>query len=108
MVRVLGERMAERARGVSLRGVELIVQGSRLVAGGLEAELTPRERSLLRALLDAEGVVVSKPRLAAAAWGSTVDDHAVEVAVGRLRRKLGPAAGALETTSRRGYRLVTA
>jgi DNA-binding response OmpR family regulator len=37
-----------------------------------------------------------------------VSEHAVEVAVNRLRVKLGPAAVALETTNRRGYRLAVA
>ncbi|MBW3646014.1 MAG: winged helix-turn-helix domain-containing protein, partial [Actinobacteria bacterium] len=41
-------------------------------------------------------------------WGDeSADPHAVEVAVGRLRRRLGPAAGGLETVPRRGYRLAT-
>ena len=49
--------------------------------------------------------MLSKERLAATAWDAPVDDHTVEVAVNRLRRKLGPAALALETTNRRGYRI---
>ena len=37
-----------------------------------------------------------------------VNARPVEVAVNRLRAKLGPAAAALETTNRRGYRLAVA
>jgi DNA-binding response OmpR family regulator len=37
-----------------------------------------------------------------------VNEHTVEVTVNRLRNKLGPAAVALETTNRRGYRLAVA
>ena len=47
-------------------------------------------------------------RVAAALSDLVLSEHAVEVAVNRLRTKLGPAAGALETTNRRGYRLAVA
>jgi DNA-binding winged helix-turn-helix (wHTH) protein len=33
------------------------------------------------------------------------DPHAVETAVGRLRRRLGTAGAAIKTVQRRGYRL---
>ena len=36
---------------------------------------------------------------------NTADDHAVEVTVGRLRRRLAPASEGIETVMRRGYRL---
>ena len=52
------------------------------------------------------GVVeLALERLAEVAWDGPVDGHTVEVAVNRLRRKLGPAAAALETANRRGYRI---
>ena len=39
------------------------------------------------------GAVVSRPALLAHVWGSaTADPHALETTVGRLRRRLGPAA----------------
>jgi uroporphyrinogen-III synthase len=41
-------------------------------------------------------------------WGTPdADEHTVEVTVARLRRRLGPAGKAVQTTTRRGYRLVT-
>jgi uroporphyrinogen-III synthase len=40
------------------------------------------------------------------AWlGEEADEHAVEVAVARLRRRLGTRGHLLETVFRRGYRL---
>jgi DNA-binding response OmpR family regulator len=72
---------------------------------GAEVRLTPRERRLLDAMLATGGAVVSKERLADTAWDAPVDAHTVEVAVNRLRRKLGPAAAVLETSNRRGYRI---
>ncbi len=105
MVRTLGEHLATRGRTLDLAGTTLRHQGARLEVDGVEARLTPRERKLLEVLLATDGAVLSKERLASSAWDTEVDGHTVEVAVNRLRRKLGPAALALETTARRGYRI---
>lgn len=105
MVRALGERLATRGRTIDVAGVELRHQGSRVAVDGHEVRLTPRERRVLEAMLAMDGAVLSKQRLASVAWDDPVDDHTVEVAINRLRRKLGPAALALETTNRRGYRI---
>ncbi len=56
----------------------------------------------------AGGAVLSKRTLAQLAWTTTVSEHTVEVTVNRLRAKLGPAAVALQTSNRRGYRLAVA
>lgn len=103
MIRHLGNHLAGRGSTVDLGGVELRHQGGRVSVDGHEVRLTPRERRVLEALLHRDGVL-SKQRLAAIAWDEPVDAHTVEVAINRLRRKLGPAAMALETTNRRGYR----
>lgn len=105
MVRALGEHLAARGRSLEVAGVAVRHQGSRISVDGAEARLTPRERRLLEVMLATEGAVLSKDRLAAIAWDAPVDEHTVEVAINRLRRKLGPAAVALETTNRRGYRI---
>lgn len=107
MVRALGEHLAGRAARLDLAGVPVVVQGARVGIGGTEVRLTRRERLLFGALLAPGDGVLSKRRLAQAAWETDVDEHTVEVAVNRLRRKLGRAAPALETTNRRGYRLVS-
>ena len=105
MVRRLGEHLAGRGRTLDLAGTVLRMQGARLEIDGAEVRLTPRERRLLEVMVDHEGAVLSKERLATAVWDARVDEHTVEVAVNRLRRKLGPAAMALETSARRGYRI---
>lgn len=104
MVGALGLAMAQRSRSFGVGGSPALLQGSCLVLGESRSQLTRRERALLEVLLDAGGRVVSKAAIARS-WGGDLDEHAVEVAVNRLRRKLGPAARALETTNRRGYRL---
>ena len=108
MVRTLTEVLAARAHQVELAGVELRVQGSCLLVGDRVERLTQRERALLEVLLGSRGAVVSKQVLSERAWDDPAGDHTVEVTVNRLRGKLGPAADALETRNRRGYRLAVA
>ena len=107
MVKALADHFASRAHHVQLAGLPATIQGASIAVAGTEVRLNRRERLLLEALLDASGAVLSKSRLADSVWNGDVDEHAVEVAVNRLRRKLGPAAPAVETTNRRGYRLLT-
>jgi DNA-binding response OmpR family regulator len=105
MVRALGEHLVDRGHTFEVAGATLRIQGARIAVEGVEARLTPRERRLLDAMLATQGAVLSKERLTSLAWDELVDEHTVEVAVNRLRRKLGPAAAVLETTNRRGYRI---
>ncbi|HVW31114.1 MAG TPA: winged helix-turn-helix domain-containing protein, partial [Acidimicrobiia bacterium] len=108
MIGGLAEALAGRARSFVVAGQTGRLQGTRLTIGDDEVRLTPRERTLLEAMVSAGGAVLSKRTLSQVAWTEPVSEHAVEVAVNRLRSKLGPAAAALETTNRRGYRLAVA
>jgi uroporphyrinogen-III synthase len=108
MIGLLAEELGARARCFEIAGHTVRFQGARIVVGDREVRLTPRERTLLEAMVSAGGAVLSKRTLSQVAWTGVVSEHAVEVAVNRLRVKLGPAAVALETTNRRGYRLAVA
>lgn len=108
MIGLLAEHLGRRAREFRVAGQALRVQGARVAIDGQEVRLTPRERTLLEAMLAARGAVLSKRTLSQLAWSSAVSEHTVEVTVNRLRTKLGPAAMALETSNRRGYRLAVA
>jgi uroporphyrinogen-III synthase len=57
----------------------------------------------MRPLVAASGAVVSRSDLAATA-PDAMDDHAVDVAISRLRQSL-PDAGLVATVIKRGYRL---
>lgn len=106
MVQALAGSFRDQAVDLRLAGFDVRVQG-RLVQ--VEAEqpalLTDREQAVLAVLSRRPGVVVSKGELRREVWDNGADDHAVEVTVGRLRRRLGPAADGIETVMRRGYRL---
>jgi uroporphyrinogen-III synthase len=109
MVQALAAELGARARSVRLNRVDVTVQGARVVVGDEHVRLTDRERAVMHALLDARGAVVAKQVLLRRVWaGEQVDEHAVEVTIARLRRRLGLAGAALQTVPRRGYRLAEA
>jgi uroporphyrinogen-III synthase len=108
MIGLLAEHLGRRAREFEAAGLPVRLQGARIAVDGREVRLTPRERTLLEAMIGAGGAVLSKRTLSQLAWGSVVSEHTVEVTVNRLRSKLGPAAVALQTSNRRGYRLAVA
>jgi uroporphyrinogen-III synthase len=108
MIGLLAEHLGRRGREFEMAGLPVRLQGARLAIDGKQVRLTPRERTLLEAMAAAGGAVMSKRTLSQLAWATAVSEHTVEVTVNRLRAKLGPAAVALETSNRRGYRLAVA
>jgi uroporphyrinogen-III synthase len=106
MVQALAARFDGRGRTIAVGGGDVVIQGRAVFVDGVAAPVGARERSVLELLADAGGAVLPKARLLRAVWGATFDDeHAVEVAVARLRRGLGPVGAAVQTVPRRGYRL---
>jgi uroporphyrinogen-III synthase len=100
LVRIVGERLLERSRHVG----ELTITGNVVRSGERRVELTDIEARILGALAERPGAVVSKVDLLRDVWGDAgADPHLVEVAVGRLRRRLGPDGGAIAAVPRRGY-----
>ncbi len=89
---------------VVVDGRTVTLTTSTVAVDGVVLGLAPRERDLLAALLARPGAVVAKEQILRAVWGSGSDAHAVEVAVGRLRRRLAPHLD-IVTVTRRGYRL---
>ena len=108
LIRALSDHFEGRRRTFVLDGTELVVQGSAVLAGGSQEELTPRERAVFDLLAASPGAVVARQKLLASVWGSAdTDPHVLEVTVGRLRRRLGPCGAAVEAVSGRGYRIVS-
>jgi uroporphyrinogen-III synthase len=106
MVVAVAEALAGQAVTVRLGGDLVRLQGRIVTVSGKVVQLSDRERDLLAALARRPGAVLSKSELLAMVWpGADTDEHAVEVAVARLRRRLGPNGHLLETVFRRGYRL---
>jgi uroporphyrinogen-III synthase len=106
MVRALSERLAGDRRTVPMAGVDVVLQGLVAMVGEERVRLNCRERALLDALATRPGNVVSRPALVREMWSLTgADPHAVEVAIARLRPRLGPAGAGLVAVPGRGYRL---
>jgi len=87
-------------------GPLLVDRGRRIVTReGAPVTLSAREWALLEALALRPGAIVSKERLKELLYpmGEEVESNAVEVAVSRLRKKLG--AEVIETVRGLGYRL---
>ena len=75
---------------------------------GEAVRLTRREFELLRYLVQNKSRVVSRDRLLERVWGydRLVETRSVDVHVGRLRSKLGPAGQQIETVVGLGYRFI--
>jgi DNA-binding response OmpR family regulator len=116
--------LAARVRAVLRRGkseeppsAPLIYRGKHLtadfdaVAISVDSEpvrLTRREFELLRYMYENRNRVLSRDRLLERVWGydRVVETRSVDVHVGRLRAKLGPAGKQIETVVGLGYRFI--
>ncbi len=81
----------------------LEIRGRSAAIDGRRSSLSPTSVAVLRLLADAGGAVVSKATLQEV-LPEAGDDHALEVAVGRLRQALDHR-GLVATVVKRGYRL---
>ena len=108
-VRALLRRSQGEASSVVTVGT-LTVDHSKAMASinGEEITLRPREWAVLDRLIAQTGKVVSKRRLTSEVFGfdEPVAPNAIEVYVGRLRRKLGPEGPEIRTIRGLGYMLV--
>lgn len=89
--------------------LELSLATHRVTVDGKEVALTPTEFSLLQLLMQQAGEVVSKSRMTEFLWGagSEFDNRTLDTHLLNLRKKLGKAAGLIETVRNVGLRLKT-
>ena len=98
MVRLMETELPSRRSGLS---VDLVL------LDGVEVKLSPAPLSVLQALVAAPGHVIPRPALLAMLpSGTASSEHAVEMAVARLRAALGTRS--VQTVVKRGYRLAVA
>ncbi|WP_436702051.1 uroporphyrinogen-III synthase [Nocardioides sp. BYT-33-1] len=110
MVKQLEVELPSRAAGTTLdvAGHTLLLHGDLgdrgVLLDGVEVRLSPAPYAVLQALLVNPGTVVSRrDLLAALPSGTAGSEHAVEMAVARLRAALGTRC--IQTVVKRGYRL---
>jgi DNA-binding response OmpR family regulator len=94
--------------GTTYRGAQLTADFDAVSVSveGKPVRLTRREFELLRHLVENRNRVLSRDRLLERVWGydRDVETRSVDVHVGRLRTKLGPAGRHIETLVGLGYR----
>ncbi|MDF9714913.1 uroporphyrinogen-III synthase [Nocardioides sp. ChNu-99] len=109
MVKLLEQELPLRHAGLVLEagGHVLRLVGDTVIVDGAEAPLTPAPLAILHALAERPGAVVSRRELLGAlprgAAGAGSSDHAVDMAVARLRAGVGTKV--VQTVYKRGYRL---
>ena len=104
LIRLVCEHLeTSRVRILATQHGTVALRGSVVDIGGTRTTLPPAALALFRSLMAAEGAVVARADLAAGLPG-TVDDHALEVALSRLRQSLG-IPGLVQTVIKRGYRI---
>ena len=91
-----------------MKGRILVVEDDAAMRDLLEQGLTRREYELLKFLVENRNRVLSRDRLLDRVWGydQSVETRSVDVHVGRLRAKLGPASAQIETVVGLGYKFV--
>lgn len=105
-IRALLRRRVSRSRSVIEHGaLTLDLASHDVTCEGAQVKLAPREFSVLRALLDHPGKVVSKRQLSEKlyGWDSEVESNTVDVYVYQLRKKLG--ADCIQTVRGVGYKM---
>jgi uroporphyrinogen-III synthase len=103
LVHKLIEELPKRAPTLQVAGTTVTLRGHAAVVNGLLKPLAPGPMAVLRALAEAHGKVLSRASLLRV-LPRGADEHAVEMAVARLRAALGGTTY-VQTVVKRGYRL---
>jgi uroporphyrinogen-III synthase len=106
LVRALTDALQAGCLRLSVARQRLELRGHAALVNGSLRPVPPTGMALLREMARRPGVVVARADLLRALPGQTGDEHAVEMAVARLRAALGEPR-LIETVVKRGYRLNT-
>lgn len=97
------EELPRRTRTLRVAGSELVLRGHAAIVDGVLKPLPPAQMAVLRCLAASPGKVLPRSELLHA-LPRGADEHAVEMAVARLRAALG-GSSFIQTVVKRGYRL---
>ncbi|MFI1993302.1 uroporphyrinogen-III synthase [Actinoplanes sp. NPDC020271] len=103
LVRTLVDELPQRAISLQVNGHAITLRGHAAVVDGELRPLAPGPMAVLRALATPPGRVLSRAALLQA-LPRNADEHAVEMAVARLRAGLA-IPGVVQTVVKRGYRI---
>ncbi|MDT5028018.1 MAG: uroporphyrinogen-III synthase, partial [Micromonosporaceae bacterium] len=107
---LLAQNLPQRALRLTFGRFQVEVRGQALIIGERLIPIQPGPIAVLRALAHHPGRVLSAAEIRGLVPGwAGVDDHAIEMAVSRLRRSLDgtelDGTGLVQTVVKRGYRL---
>ncbi len=104
---VVRRRHGKTQNRIQLGALELDAAASTVTAAGQPLDLRSRELRLLEVLIASPGQVFSKAQLMDKLFGLAEDasENAIEVYVGRLRRKIQDSGVVIDTVRGLGYRL---
>ncbi len=104
---VVRRRHGKTQNLIQLGALELDAAASTVTAAGQPLDLRSRELRLLEVLIASPGQVFSKAQLMDKLFGLAEDasENAIEVYVGRLRRKIQDSGVVIDTVRGLGYRL---
>jgi uroporphyrinogen-III synthase len=105
LAQALVAELPRRTQSLQVAGAELVLRGHAAVVDGVLKPLPPAQMAILRSLAASPGRVLPRSELLEA-LPRGADEHAVEMAVARLRAALGTRA--VQTVVKRGYRLAVA
>jgi uroporphyrinogen-III synthase len=107
LIRAVTDQLVSRARAIELdQQTTLSLRGTVARIGDDRIALSDIDARLLAVLAGRPGVVITKADLLREVWGDPDGDpHVVEVAIGRVRRRLGRFGSAIRSVPRRGYLL---
>ncbi len=90
-----------------LGGITIDTKTHRVVAGGREAALTPKEYDILMCLARNKNIVMTREQLLIKCWGYDYEGNirAVDTQIKRLREKLGQQGAMIKTVIKSGYKL---
>ncbi|UWZ50144.1 uroporphyrinogen-III synthase [Dactylosporangium matsuzakiense] len=103
LVRILVDELPKRSPTLQVAGAAVTLRGHAAIIDGHLKPLAPGPMAVLRALAASPGRVLSRAALLRE-LPRGADEHAVEMAVARLRAALGGSAF-VQTVVKRGYRL---
>jgi uroporphyrinogen-III synthase len=111
LARSVAVELPARATQLYVGSCRLEIRGQAVVVDGVLRGVSPAPMAVLRALTATPGKVLSRPALIGvlrrhSGRDGSVDAHAVETAIGRLRSALGDSS-LVQTVVKRGYRLAT-
>lgn len=108
LVRAVADELTRQVVELTLGGHVVRFSGSAISVDESTLDLSDVDTRVFAALARRPGAVISKTDLLRAVWGDDVlDEHLVEVAVARLRQRLGDLGDTVVTVRRRGYALRT-